>query len=312
MRASFVTRLLGKKSRPEQSASHGPDLFDQDFLRKLESLALASRRAATGLRRGDRRMKKKGSGVEFADHKAYVPGDDIRLLDVGIYQRLGKLLLRVYEEEEDLSLYFLIDRSASMAHGDKLTQAVRLTAALGYIGLASLDRVSVHTLGAELYERLPPIRGKQRLFRLLRFLSNLRPSGTTDLSAALKRFALMHPRRGLAILLTDLYDPAGFEAGINALAYHRFEVCVLHLRSNLDTSPAERGDVAVIDAETGERADVTITPKKVTQVAREAAEERERIRRFCAQKQVAYFDIDAAAPFDEVVLYLLRRGGLLE
>lgn len=312
MAASFVTRLLGRKPRPEANAAQGPDLFDQDFLRKLESLALASRRAAAGLRRGDRRMKKKGSGVEFADHKAYIPGDDIRLLDIGIYQRLGKLLLRVYEEEEDLSLYFLIDRSGSMAHGDKLAQAVRLTAALGYIGLSSLDRVSVHTLGAELHERLPPLRGKQRLFRLLRFLSGVRAGGTTDLSAALRRFALMHPRRGLAVLLTDLYDPAGFEAGINALVYHRFEVCVLHLRSERDLQPAARGDVAVIDAETGERADITLTPKKLSEVAAAALEEREHVRRFCAKKHVAYFDIDAAAPFDEVVLYLLRRGGLLE
>jgi len=307
-----MSRLFRRGTPPKQNAPSAPDLFDQEFLRKLESLALASRRAATGLRRGERRTKKKGSGVEFADHKAYVPGDDIRLLDIGIYQRLGKLLLRVYEEEEDLSLYFLIDRSASMAHGDKLAQAVRLTAALGYIGLCSLDRVSVHALGDELHERLPPLRGKQRLFRLLRFLTTLRPSGRTDLSAALRRFALMHPRRGMAVLLTDLYDPAGFEAGINALVHHRFEVCVLHLGSALDTRPTAAGDVAVVDAETGERVDITLTEKKLRQVDAQVAEERQQVRRFCARKHVAYFAVDASAPFDEVVLHVLRRGGLLE
>lgn len=312
MASSLLSRLLRRKGPSGPAASAAEDLFDQEFLRKLESLALASRRASAGLRRGDRRMKKKGSGVEFADHKAYVPGDDIRLLDVGIYQRLGKLLLRVYEEEEDLSLYFLIDRSASMAHGDKLAQAVRLTAALGYIGLSALDRVSVHALGDELYERLPPLRGKQRLFRLLRFLSNLRAGGRTDLSAALRRFALMHPRRGLAVLLTDLYDPAGFEAGINALVHHRFEVCVLHLGSTLDYKPPAHGDVSLIDAETGERAELTITAKKLRELEERIGSERLLVQRFCARKGVAYFSIDAGAPFDEVVLYLLRRGGLLE
>jgi len=257
-------------------------------------------------------MKKKGSGVEFADHKAYVPGDDIRLLDVGIYQRLGKLLLRVYEEEEDLSLYFLIDRSASMGHGGKLAQAVRLTAALGYIGLSSLDRVSVYALGDGLYERLPPLRGKQRLFRLLRFLSELHPGGRTNLSLGLRKFALMHPRRGLAVLLTDLYDPAGFEAGINALVHHRFEVCVLHLSSQQDLRPSARGDASLIDAETGARAEVTITEKKLRALQDQVTLERQQVRSFCARKRVAYFDIDAGAPFDEVVLSLLRRGGLLE
>jgi uncharacterized protein (DUF58 family) len=307
-----VSRLFRRKSPPRPAPSTAEDLFDQEFLRKLESLAMASRRAAAGLRRGDRRMKKKGSGVEFADHKAYVPGDDIRLLDVGIYQRLGKLLLRVYEEEEDLSLYFLIDRSASMAHGAKLAQAVRLTAALGYIGLSALDRVSVYALGDELHERLPPLRGKQRLFRLLRFLSGLRAGGRTDLSAALRRFALMHPRRGLAVLLTDLYDPAGFEAGINALVHHGFEVCVLHLGSTLDRKPAAHGDVSVIDAETGQRTEITITARKLREVEERISSDQRLVQRFCARKRVAYFDIDSKAPFDEVVLYLLRRGGLLE
>jgi len=309
---SLVSRLLGKNSPPERTASAMEDLFDQEFLQKLESLALASRRAAAGLRRGDRRMKKKGSGVEFADHKPYVAGDDIRLLDVSIYQRLGKLLLRVYEEEEDLSLYFLIDRSASMAHGAKLAQAVRLTAALGYIGLSALDRVSVVALGDELYQRLPPTRGKQRLFRLLRFLATLEPGGRTNLSAALRRFALMHPRRGLAVLLTDLYDPAGFQAGIDALVHHRFQVAVLHIGSEADLAPSTRGDASLIDSETSERAEVTITDRKLRALREGALEERQAVRRFCAKKQVAYFNIDSGAPFDEVVLYLLRRGGLLE
>jgi uncharacterized protein (DUF58 family) len=310
--SSLVSRLFGRKRPEGQSAATAEGLFDQEFLQKLESLALASRRAAAGLRRGDRRMKKKGSGVEFADHKAYVPGEDIRLLDVGVYQRLGKLLLRVYEEEEDLSLYFLIDRSASMAHGGKLAQAIRLTAALGYIGLSALDRVSVFALGDELHERLPPLRGKQRLFRLLRFLTTLRAGGRTDLSAALRRFSLMHPRRGLAVLLTDLYDPAGFEAGINALVHQRFEVCVLHLASTLDRKPPAHGDVSLIDAETQERAEITITAKKLREVEERVAQDELLVRRFCAKKRVAYFNIDAGAPFDEVVLYLLRRGGLFE
>src|SRR5690606_39574756 len=99
----LIDRLLGRKRRTPESGAVTVDLFDEEFLRKLSTLALMSRRAVSGFRRGERRSKKRGSGVEFADHRAYVAGDDIRFLDVGVYQRFGKLLLRLFEEEEDLS-----------------------------------------------------------------------------------------------------------------------------------------------------------------------------------------------------------------
>src|SRR6478752_7785031 len=92
-------------------------LFDDEFQRKLEMLALVSRRVFAGRLRAERRSKKKGSGVEFADHRDYVPGDDIRSIDWNVYRRFGRLLVRLYEEEEDLSIYFLLDCSASMGFG---------------------------------------------------------------------------------------------------------------------------------------------------------------------------------------------------
>src|SRR5690242_13193427 len=139
------------------------DLFDEEFLRKLESLAVMNKRSVEGTRRGERRSKKKGGGVEFADHRNYVAGDDIRFLDWGVYQRFGKLLLRLFEEEEDLSLYFLVDTSASMGMygAAKLNQAAQVTAALCYLGLSSLDRVSICTIADRITGRMAPTRGKQ-------------------------------------------------------------------------------------------------------------------------------------------------------
>jgi uncharacterized protein (DUF58 family) len=137
-----ILDLFQRKSSPKIERARKVELFDDEFQRKLEMLALVSRRVFAGRLRAERRTKKKGSGVEFADHRDYVEGDDFRSVDWNVYQRFGKLLVRLYEEEEDLSIYFLIDCSASMAFGNgkKFDQARRIVAALAYVGLASAAR----------------------------------------------------------------------------------------------------------------------------------------------------------------------------
>src|SRR5271156_500930 len=139
-----VLPWIGRARREKNAAGTAEgDLFDDEFQRKLEYLALVSRRMFAGRLRAERRTKKSGSGVEFADHREYQPGDDFRYLDWNIYQRFDRLLVRLYEEEEDLAIYFIIDASASMAFGDgkKLRYAKRVAAALASVGLANLDRV---------------------------------------------------------------------------------------------------------------------------------------------------------------------------
>src|SRR3954463_7018976 len=140
-----LLELFRPKSAPRRAEARRAELFDDDFQKKLESLAIVSRRVFAGRLRADRRSKKKGSGVEFADHRDYTAGDDFRSVDWSVYQRFGKLLVRLYEEEEDLSIYLIVDSSTSMAFGNrkKFDQARRLCAALAYVGLANLDRVTV-------------------------------------------------------------------------------------------------------------------------------------------------------------------------
>lgn len=308
------------RGRAGEGRFEGGALFDDEFMKRLESLAIVSRRVVAGRQRAERRSMKRGSGVEFADHRNYVEGDDIRYLDVGVYQRLGKLLVRLYEEEEDLSLYFIVDCSASMrfrspssAPGQltKFDQARRLCAALAYVGLASLDRVTLLGVNDHLVSRMPPTRGKARIFRVLRFLESLEASGTTDLAAAMNTFVAQHKRRGVAVLLSDLYDPAGFEGGINVLRFNKFEPYVLHLVDPAEARPELRGDVRIVDCESGEDREVTVTPKMLDKLAQSYGEYRTSIERFCASRQVPYFAASVAEPFDELVLQVFRRGGLL-
>jgi len=308
-----LLELFRSKSAPRRAEARRAELFDDDFQKKLESLSIVSRRVFAGRMRADRRSKKKGSGVEFADHRDYAPGDDFRSVDWSVYQRFGKLLVRLYEEEEDLSIYFIVDSSSSMTFGDgkKFDQARRLAAALAYVGLANLDRVTIVSATDAVSARMPTTRGKGRIFKVFEFLSELAPGGTTDLGDAMKTFVAQHKRRGLAVLISDLYDPAGFERGINALRFAKFEPFVLHVVDEREARPALKGDVRLYDCETGEEREVTVTDGLLDDMARAFDEYQRSIERFCVSRQVPYFAAEVGLPFDELVLRVFRRGGFL-
>jgi uncharacterized protein (DUF58 family) len=289
------------------------DLFDDEFQRKLEYLALVSRRVFAGRLRAERRTKKSGSGVEFADHRDYQPGDDFRTLDWSAYQRFERLLVRLYEEEEDLAIYFILDTSASMKFGDgqKLRYAKKVVAALAYVGLANLDRVSIVTTSDRVMERMPETRGKARIFKAFRFLREVDAEGTTDLGEAMKKFVAQNKRRGLAVLVSDLYDPRGFEKGINVLRYNKFDPFVVHVVDRDEGKPKLHGDVLVYDCETGDEREVTVTGKVLQRFGEAYAAYLAEIDRFCATHQVPFVTAPVDVAFDELILRVFRRGGFL-
>lgn len=302
-----------RRSRARAGAPQRAELFGDEFQRKLESLAIVSRKVFAGRHRAERRSKKQGSGVEFADHRDYTTGDDFRFVDWGIYQRFGRLLVRLYEEEEDLSIYFIIDCSRSMGFGQgaKFDQARRLAAALAYVGLANLDRITIVGVGDQLSARMPTTRGKGQIFKVFNFLRNLEATGKTDLGEALKTFVAAHKRRGLAVLISDLYDPQGFEQGINILRYNKFEPYVLHVVDPAEARLELKGDVRIYDCETGDEREITVTEALLQRLREELSAYRREIEEFCRRHQVAYFAADTETAFDELVLRVFRNGGFL-
>jgi uncharacterized protein (DUF58 family) len=313
---SSLASLFRRAPRPVEGDEE--ELFDDEFQRKLEYLALVSRRVFSGRLRAERRTKKSGSGVEFADHRDYQPGDDFRTLDWNVYQRFGRLLVRLYEEEEDLAIYLILDTSGSMAFksdrgstGTKLTYAKKIVAALAYVGLANLDRVSVVTTSDRILERMPETRGKARIFKTFRFLRSVGAEGTTHLGDAMKTFVAQHKRRGLAVLVSDLYDPQGFERGINVLRYNKFDAFVVHVVDPADAKPRLQGDVLVYDCETGDEREVTVTAKVLERFGAAYAEYLAGVERFCSSRQVPYVTASVDVPFDELILRVFRRGGFL-
>jgi uncharacterized protein (DUF58 family) len=301
--------------RREKAAVTARDetLFDEEFQRKLDYLALVSRRVFAGRLRAERRTKKSGSGVEFADHREYQPGDDFRYLDWNAYQRFDRLLVRLFEEEEDLAIYFILDTSSSMGfgRGEKLKYAQKLCAALAYVGLANLDRVSIVTTSDRVVGRMAETRGKARIFKAFRFLRSIEAGGETDLEDAMKTFVAQHKRRGLAVLLSDLYDPRGFERGINVLRYNKFDPFVVHVVDPAEARPKLHGDVLVYDCETGDEREVTVTAKLLQRFAEAQAQYLEQVERYCSSHQVPYVRASVDIAFDEMILRVFRRGGFL-
>ncbi len=305
--AAPVSRRLGR-TRPQKA-----ELFDDEFQRKLETLAIVSRRVFAGRMRAERRTKKKGSGIEFADHRNYVPGDDFRYVDWNVYQRFGRLLVRLVRRRRRPQ--HLLHRGLLHEHGLRRRQEVRPgaspAAALAYVGLANLDRVTIVAANDSIVARMPTTRGKGRIFRVFEFLRHVEPDGVTDLKDSLKTFVAQHKRRGLAVLISDLYDPAGFEHGINVLRYNKFEPYVLHVVDPREARPTLKGDVRIYDCETGEEREITVTQKMLERMERAWNDYQAEIERFCVSRQVPYFVADVETPFDEQVLKVFRRGGFL-
>lgn len=289
--------------------------FDETFLRRLESLRVVTKRASLGQLRAERRSRRQGSGIEFADHRAYVAGDDLRILDWNLYGRMERLLVRLFEEDEDLAIDVLCDASASMGLGTppKIDLALQVGAALAYVGLANLDRVAVTAIGEGLGDGLPPARGKSHILPLLRFLDGVQPRGRTSLAAAARAFLGRRRghRRGLVVLISDFYDPAGYREALDLLRFARLELIVIQMSAPDEAHPALRGELTLADAETGEERDVTISPSALAAYERRHAAHVRGLEAFCRERALPCFTVSSDEAFDAVVLRVFRAGGLL-
>src|SRR5512140_2312711 len=237
-----------------------PTVFDEGFLRQLERLGLLMNQPVRGGLKGGRRSTKHGQSVEVSDYRDYALGDDVRQLDWNVYARLEKLFVKLFVEEEDVTITFLVDASPSMAFGrpEKLLFAKRAAAALGYIALAGEDRVVVSALSGRVARRQVSLRGSGRVFRLLSLLSAIRPAdGATDLLAAVRHAGAMLSGRGVVVLISDLLDPAADRA-VRDLAAQGSELIVLHVLSPDELDAPLQGALRLVDSETGDGVDVTV------------------------------------------------------
>jgi uncharacterized protein (DUF58 family) len=294
-------------------------LFDSAFLAKLEQLHLLTRKLFRGEHRAERRSRQVGSSLEFADYRNYAWGDDPRMIDWAIYARLDRLFVKLFEQERDLDVHFLIDCSASMrwapgANGatPKLDAARRIAAALSYIALANLDRVNVGWFDANLGSDLGLTRGKSQFHKVLDFLREApEPAGPTALERSLRTFTKRLRRRGLVFVLSDFFDPAGAEAALSILRYHQFEVHVVQVLHPGELRPELSGDLRLTECETGAVYDLTASDALVRAYRDQVDAFLENLEQFCLQRGVGYALAPTEVPFEDLVLRVLRDGVML-
>ena len=294
-------------------ADRPDDLFDPAFLERLEYLRLVARRAFAGTTSGGRTGRRTGPGLEFSEHRAYTPGDDFRHIDWAAFGRLEKLLLRLCQLEEDLSVYFLIDASASMGTGrpPKFDHARRLAAALAYVGLAGLERIQLLAVADGVRSHFEAGRGKAHILGVLDYLRGLAPAGETDLARSVEAFLPHAPRTGLAVLISDLLDPAGYAKPLLALQGRGFDVWCLHVTDPADLAPPGTGDLAVVDAETGEALGIHLTDEVRERLATEAARFAAEARAWCLAQRIGHAEAPTRVPADALVVDVMRRGGFV-
>ena len=292
------------------------DLLSPQFMHKLDRLDVLSRKILAGKLQGERRSKKRGQSVEFADYRPYVAGDDLRFIDWNLYARLDRLFLRLFLEEEDLSVSVLLDVSRSMDWGDpnKLLYAKRLAAALGYIGLVNYNRVHLYSFAETLVDQLPNLRGRRPIPRVIDFLRRQQPRQAGSLTAVCRHFALAQRAKGLVILISDFFDKGELADALRYLAGDRYDVYAIQLLAPQEIDPTKGslvGDVKLLDCEDGQATEISISPVLIKRYQANLQAYCQHVRAQCRRRGIAYLFSDTSIPFDTLVLKYLREKGLL-
>ncbi len=301
---------------------HAP--FDSAFLARLEHFALRAQRPFHGQQRAERRSRRRGASLEFADYRNYTPGDDLRSLDWNLYGRLDRFYVKLYEEEEELPVHVLVDASASMRWQPenevgtltKFDLARRLAALLVYVGLAHLDHVHIHWLDGAAVSRGTSLdlgRGKAQFHRALDFLARDIPEARVpDFSLALRQFSGRVKRRGLVVLLSDLFDPAEkLREGLEAVLNRGFDLQLVHVLHPAELSPALTGDLRLSDAEGGAPLDVTSNETLLREYETAFRAFLTDIEQLSRRRRVPYLRALTTESLDDLFLRGLRLAGFI-
>ncbi len=288
------------------------ELLPPKLLARLERMELISRKVFRGRLKGERRSKRKGQSVEFADFRNYVPGDDLRFVDWNLYARLDKLYLKLFLEEEDLHVYFLVDSSPSMDFGKptKFFAAKQIAAALAFVGMCRGDRVRIEFLGSE-NQSSPILRGRSQLWRMTEFVDSVEPNQLFDLTDSIKRFCLRAAGRGIVVLVTDLMDKKGYESALRLLVGQQMDVFVLHMLSPEEMNPELTGDLKLVDCEDEDEAEISVSTAVIKKYKATLAAFVDQARRFCAQRDMTYLLARSDQGADVMVGQYLRERGLV-
>jgi len=289
-------------------------LLDAAMVAALDRLDVISRRQLRGTRDGERRSRRRGQGMEFADFRPYSPGDDLRFVDWNIYGRMERLFLRIFLEEEDLSLMVAVDASASMAIGGKFLIAQRLAMALGYIGLVNQHRVTLAMLKEDSCERLAGLRGRRKAAAAAAWLLQRQAQGGLRFESASRAASQGRQGRGLAIVISDFLMREGMERGLQSWVGRGWDVIALQVLAMEDIAPSTHGitgDLRLIDAEDASETEVTISDALLRDHRDRLQAHNATLRGLCTRRGIRHIAIDTEVDLARLLLETLRHGGIL-
>lgn len=288
-------------------------LISPALMAKLEQMELVSRKIFRGRMKGERRSRRKGQSVEFADFRNYVAGDDLRFLDWNMYARLDKLFLKLFLEEEDLHFYTLIDVSESMQFGTptKLHYAKQLAASLGYIGLCRSDRVKIEPLDGSKQNTAPVFRGRKSLWQMMNYLEHLPAGSDVSLTEAVRSFCLRNSGKGILLLITDLMDKSGYQDALKYLVAQQMDVYLIHVLSQEEIDPDITGDLKLVDCEDADVAEISVSQRLIDRYRATLASFIEEARDFSSKRGIVYTMTSTERSVDRLVSRYLRQRGLV-
>jgi uncharacterized protein (DUF58 family) len=290
-----------------------PPLLGPELLAQLERLELVSRKVFRGRMKGERKSKRKGQSVEFADFRNYVAGDDLRFIDWNTYARLDRLFLKMFLEEEDLHFYALIDASPSMEFGDptKLHYAKQLAAALGFIGLCRADRVRIESVGQPAAQRAPVLRGRGSLWRMIEHLNSIEPGEKVSLAQGVKNFCLRNSGKGIVVLISDLMDKQGYQEALRYLLAQQMDAYIIQVLSQEELDPPIKGDLRLVDREDDDVAEITVSAPLIARYKKTLSAFIDGARDYCGRRGMTYLLANNQLPVEQLVGSYLRQRGLV-
>lgn len=288
-------------------------LLDPQFLRRLERLQVVSQRMASGVHAGRRRSRHTGSSIEFADYRSYAPGDDLRQLDWNAYARTGKLFVKKFLDETQMHVSLYLDCSKSMGYGEpsKLSLAVRLAAATGYLSLHHYDYVSVFAFDQQVRASHRSLHGKGKIQPLFQFLSQLQPEGSGDLQQALSSGLAIHGRAGVSLIFSDFLFEKGVQEGLSYLQATNQEVILVHLLSEEERIPGYEGELRLLDSETGLHREITVTARLLEEYRQALHAYQAELAVFAYSRGMQYLPIHAEASVETIMFRLFKQAGII-
>jgi uncharacterized protein (DUF58 family) len=289
------------------------DLLDPDFMSRLDSLDVLSRKILQGKLQGERRSKRRGQSVEFADYRPYVAGDDLRFVDWNIYGRLEQLFLKLFLEEQDLTVHIVADASASMSLGEPSKELFikKLTAALGYVSLVNNNRVTISFFADGMTGQLANMRGRSYLQKMAEYLLTAECEGPSDFDGACRQLAAGRIGSGVTIVLSDFLFKEGYDSGLRRLIGRQYDLYVIQVLSAQELSPDLSGELKLIDIEDEDAAEITVSAALSKYYKRNVTAYCNELRDFCTRRGVVYVLANSADSVESLVLNYLRRIRLL-